>query len=889
MQGATAQACGLGRVRWCDEEDAAGGKEIMLMKKNGVRNSVSGRWVTGKCIAGVAALAMGAGLLGSSSALAAELESMNVRGTDLRQIIDLEFDDFPRYEITEMADGDGLLLTFRDTTMSAGYRAPTSMGNGLVTQLSPTSVGGDTNIEIALGEPAKYTLTRADTGYRLALVPLAGDTSTAGASAPAAGAVLNNIAFSRVSGDRVQIDLKFEGEATDPVVFRTLEPPRIALDFFGVSNNSGKQVHKVGISSVQSIVLAEDEDRMRMIMNLQNPADYVLDRIDGGIVITVLGGASSPAGLASTEPVSRSASFSLNEGAGAKHAISNVDFRRSPNGAGRVIVNLSDSELAVDLQEIGGEIVAIFPNTSLPQGLEQRLDVTDFATPVSTVDTFADGNNVRMVITPNAQYKQSSVQSGDTLIVEISPLSKAELEAEKADEFGYTGERLSLNFQQISVRAALQVIADFTGLNFVTSDAISGNLSLRLKDVPWDQALDVILQTKGLAMRQKGNVVWVAPAEEIAAKERQALEARQEVGELAPLVSELVPIAYAKAEEIAQILKSVKAVETGITQSAFGSVSLSEIKTEENTLLSSRGSVTVDRRTNSLLVQDTAQKLREIRELISKLDIPVRQVQIETRIVEANDDFSKNIGARLGFSTITQDAESSVGGAKLGDTFTGASVASNSDTRLTGTLDNTDALSVNLPAGGIGDDFAASYAFSLARFGNGFLRLLDLELSALQAEGNGRIIANPKILTTDKNEASIEQGQERLTVFGSAFGTSATTGQKAVLSLTVRPQITPDDKITLDVDITNDSFAGALVDTVNTKRIKTQTLLENGETVVIGGIYSQEESQAVSKVPFLGDLPVLGHLFKKRTSRNNRSELLIFLTPRIIDPALTLQ
>ncbi|MGB5709281.1 MAG: type IV pilus secretin PilQ, partial [Arenicellales bacterium] len=458
--------------------------------------------------------------------------------------------------------------------------------------------------------------------------------------------------------------------------------------------------------------------------------------------------------------------------------------------------------------------------------------------------------------------------------------------AARADEFGYTGERLSLNFQQISVRAALQVIADFTGLNFITSDAISGNLSLRLKDVPWDQALDVILQTKGLAMRQKGNVVWVAPAEEIADKERQALEARQEVGELAPLVSELIPISYARAQDIAGILKSIKPVSTGITQSAFGSVSISEIKTEENTLLSSRGSVTVDNRTNSLLIQDTALKLREIRELIAKLDIPVRQVQIETRIVEATDDFSRNIGARLGFSRIVQDAD--VFGPGTADVFSGATVGSNASTRLEGTLDNTDALSVNLPAGSLGDEAAASYAFSLARFGSGFLSLLDLEISALQAEGRGRVLANPKILTTDKNEAKIEQGQERQITFGSAFGTSATQGQKAVLSLTVRPQITPDDKITLDVQITNDSFEG-VDDTINTKRIETQTLLENGETVVIGGIYQQEDGELVTKVPFLGDIPILGNLFKKRQRVNNRSELLIFLTPRIIDPALALQ
>jgi len=837
-----------------------------------------------KLVLGCAALAMGF----CSSTIASQLESMNVMGSQLRQIVEMQFDDYPIYEITELSDGNGITITFRDTALSTDYQAPDSFGSGLITDLNTNAENGDMEVEISLETASKYTLTRADGGYQLSLIPLdrQQQDSTGNSSQ------LTNLAFARISGDRVQLDLRIEGEPGEPVVFRTVEPPRIALDFFGMTNGSGKQVHKVGISAVDSVVLAEDEDRMRMILNLQNPADYSLEQMDNGLVLTILAGTSAPKAGPATEAVARASNFTLSEdfglrGGGAQpHEISNVDFRRTPNGAGRLIVKLSDTELAVDLQEIGGEIIAVFSNTTIPSELEQRLDVTDFATPVSTIDAFADGRDVRMVITPNGQFKQSSVQSGDTLVIDIAPLSKAELEAARADEFGYTGERLSLNFQQISVFAALQVIADFTGLNFITSDAISGNLSLRLKDVPWDQALDVILQTKGLAMRQKGNVVWVAPAEEIADKERQALEARQEVGELAPLVSELIPISYAKADDIAGILKSIKPVESGITQSAFGSVSISEITTVENTLLSSRGSVTVDQRTNSLLIQDTALKLREIRELIAKLDIPVRQVQIETRIVEATDDFSRNIGARLGFARVVQDAD--VIGPGTADVFSGATVASNAATRLEGTLDNTDALSVNLPAGSLGDESAASYAFSLARFGSGFLSLLDLEISALQAEGRGRVLANPKILTTDKHEARIEQGQERQITFGSAFGTSATQGQVAVLSLTVRPQITPDDKITLDVEITNDSFEG-VDDTINTKRIETQTLLENGETVVIGGIYQQEEGELVTKVPFLGDIPIIGNLFKKRQTVNNRNELIIFLTPRIIDPALALQ
>ena len=838
-------------------------------------------------IAGIQMIALrlitGFSVIAGSTVSASELASMSVSGASEKQMIEMRFDDYPAYEITELSENNGMLLTFKGTEIADGFLVPTSFsGPPILSSLNAFAAGGDTNVELLLNSPARYTLIRSPSGYILNLV-------AAEEAAAVGGLALTNLSYFRTSGDRVQIDMAIQGDVPDPVVFRTVEPPRIALDFFGLQNRSGKQLHEVGIAAVNSVVLAEDEERMRMILNLVSPADYRLDRTNSGLILTVSPGSSKIATdtVDIDGSVNRATSFALNEGGTQQHSIENVDFRRTPIGGGRVIVKLSDSELAVDLQRIGGEIVAVFPDTAIAPELEQRLDVTDFATPVVSVDTFADGGDVRLVITPNGPFKQSSVQSGDTLIIEVSPLSKAEIEAEKVDQFGYTGERLSLNFQQISVRAALQVIADFTGLNFITSDAISGDLSLRLKDVPWDQALDVILQTKGLAMRQKGNVVWVAPAEEIAAKERQALEARQEVGELVPLVSELIAIFYAKAEEIADILKSVKAVETGITQSAFGSVSVNEIETEKNTLLSARGSVSVDPRTNSLLIQDTAQKLREIRKLISKLDVPVRQVQIETRIVDANDDFSKNIGARLGFTSIVQDAR--LGNVELGDTFTGATVGSNAGARLNdGGLDNTDALSVNLPAGSIGDDPAASYAFSLARLSGGSLQLLDLEISALQAEGNGRVIANPKILTIDKKEATIEQGQERLTTFGSAFGTAATQGQKAVLSLTVRPQITPDDKIILDVKITNDSFAG-VTDTVNTRRIETQTMLENGETVIIGGIYSQEQSQAISKVPFLGDIPILGHLFKKRTNRNNRTELLIFLTPRIIDPALAVQ
>ena len=819
-------------------------------------------------------------------AIASELEEISwVKGPAGEDILALKLDDHPGYVISESGEGSIIELTLKQTTLSENVASIEP--RGLVRSSIALSDGDNVKIQFMLSEVGRAKIEPIDDGFTIAINPA--DAPVANENATEGGE-LTGLRFSRISGNRVQIDLAMEGGLKDPAVFKTVSPPRIAFDFFGAKNTSGKSVFPIGISSVDSIVVAEDNDRMRIVLNLLNPVDYNMTRSNSGYVLTLGPVAASVSTFTSAQSESLTQNVTTTQ-ASSSHSIESVDFRRTPNGGGRIVLQLSDSEVAVDLQERGTEIVALFSDTSIPAELEQRLDVVDFATPVSYIDTYADGPHAKLVITTAEDFKQSSVQSGSTLVLDISPLTEVEIEAQNVDEFGYKGERLSLNFQRISVRAALQVIADFTGLNFVTSDAIKGNLSLRLKDVPWDQALDVILQTKGLAMRQKGNVVWVAPAAEITAKEKQALAAKQEKGELESLVSELIRVSYAKVEDLAKLLKSIKAVDTGISQSAFGSVTVNEIKTEENTLLSSRGSVTVDTRTNSILIQDTATKLKEIKAVIAKLDIPVRQVMIETRIVEANDDFSKNIGARLGFTRVTQQALfPGASDSNIGDVYGSGSLGQTNEIRETGNTDfSDDALSVNLPAGAIGGDLPGSYAFTIAKLGSGFLSLLDLELSALEAEGKGKILANPKILTTDKRAASIEQGQERLTTFGSAFGTSATEGQKAVLSLSVLPQITPDDKVILDVDITNDSFVAANTNTVNTKRINTQALLENGETVVIGGIYTQDETYSISKVPILGDIPFIGVLFRKKTTRNNRSELLIFLTPRIIDPALAVQ
>lgn len=699
---------------------------------------------------------------------------------------------------------------------------------------------------------------------------------------PAGRARLEAITYSELPGGRLQVNFNTGAATIEPGVFRTNQPPRIVVDFFDTESAVAEAIQRVGFGAVESIVTAETDDRTRVILNLVAPVEFQQRQVDGGVVLVM----SSPTDIQVTTRRQTPSAFEQVGARDLDFSVDNVDFRRTPDGGGQVTVKLNSPEIGVDVREEAGEIVVDFPSTDLPAELEKRLDVTDFATPVQSIDTFFTGSGARMIVSPVGEYSYSSYQVGDTLTLQLSPIAPDEQEREP-DEFGYSGERLSFNFQRISVRAALQVIADFTGLNFVTSDSVTGDLSLRLQDVPWDQALDTILQVKGLAKRQRGNVVWVAPAEEIAAKERQALEAQNQVTELEPLVSELIQINYAKAEDIASILKSVRAVDTGYQQSLFGSVTISQLETESNSLLSERGNVTVDPRTNTILVQDTRSKIREIRNLIARLDRPVRQVLIETRIVEANDDFSRNIGARLGFTRVTENARfPGASDSNIGTVIGSSSIEDNDLVRTGGGVGNRGGVSVNLPSDGQGSATAASYAFTIAKAGAGFSHLIDLEISALEAEGTGKVIANPRLLTTDQNQAHIEQGQERVFTT-SVLGEGSVVTKKAVLGLTVTPQITPDDRLVLDVFVTKDSFSATGDDTINTKQIRTKVLLDNGETVVIGGIYEQQQAESTTKVPLLGDIPLVGALFRKRNHFDNRTELLIFLTPRILDPALT--
>ncbi len=676
-----------------------------------------------------------------------------------------------------------------------------------------------------------------------------------------------------LSGGRLQVNIDTQGDIPAAKIFRTSQPDRIILDYFGVKSSVNPRIMEVKRGAVDSVVVIGTEERARIIVNLVASVPFESQQSDSeiilliGQVVTVQRTESGRSGLGQQDGVTTVSD---------PHHITAVDFRRGPNGSGRVTIGLDRENVRVMAREEQGEIVLDFADTVLGDDLERRLDVFDFATPVQFVDAFSLDDRTRIILSALGAYDYVGFQSGKTFSVEVTP--RADDAETKAADDSYMGSPISFDFQNISVRGALQIIAEETGINFVISDSVTGDLTLRLKDVPWDQALETIMQIKGLAKREKNNVIWIAPAEEITEKERLVLESSLQMTELEPLISELIQINYARAEDIAVLLKSVRAVGPNVQPSMFGSVSIAEVQTETNSLLSDRGSVTVDARTNTLLIQDMAGKVLEVRKLISELDRPIKQVLIEARIVEANEDFSRNIGVKLGLTGINDSVGSIIGSGSLANTTT---------VRTDGISASGDgSLSVNLPATGINGNSPGSYALTLAKSGAGWAALIDLEISALEAEGSGKIVANPRLLTADKQEAHIEQGQERIFTT-TTQGEGGVVTKKAVLSLTVTPQITPDDHVILDVFVTKDSFVSATEENINTLQVRTQVLLDNGETVVIGGIYEQQTSKIVTKIPWLGDIPFIGQLFKKKGILDNRRELLIFLTPRIVNPALT--
>ena len=661
-------------------------------------------------------------------------------------------------------------------------------------------------------------------------------------------AALESVGYSSLPGEKAQIVLTFSESIDEPSSFSIDDPARVVLDFAGVKNQLDKKTQQVNIGMTRSISTVEAGDRTRMVVNLIQKAPYVIEHHDNVVMVTVEGGSQYV-----TESVS-----------GQDREVVDIDFRRGEQGEGRLMIELSDAGAAVDVRQERDTVVVDLSSVALPEKLHRRLDVVDFATPVQMIETEYTGGNTRLVLSTNGQFEHLAYQSDRTLVVEVKALKKEEQASVRKDQYGYKGEKLSLNFQNIEVRAVLQLLAEFTGLNLVTSDTVQGNVTLRLKNVPWDQAMDIILKTKGLAMRQNGNVMLIAPATEIAAREKQELEAQKQLVELEPLYSEIVEVNFAKASDVATILDSGE----GDDDSAG--------------FLSSRGSVTVDERTNSLLLRDTAKNLVQINELIEQLDIPVRQVLIESRIVIANNDFTDELGVRFGVAT--EGGNNAVSGTLndiqiSGDQLTtsqaiGAPVANSVATNQ--------GLNVNLPVAAP----AGSIGLALAKLPFG--TILQLELSAMQAEGKGEIVSSPRVITSNQQTALIEQGTEIPYQEASSSGATSVSFKEAVLKLEVTPQITPDDRVVMDLKVNKDSVGTIFngVPSIDTRSVETQVLVDNGETVVLGGVYEQTNIDSVTKVPFFGDLPYLGALFKTTLKQYDKAELLIFVTPKIVKDSL---
>jgi type IV pilus assembly protein PilQ len=673
----------------------------------------------------------------------------------------------------------------------------------------------------------------------------------------------------------VRIGLK-SAPAALPASFSVATPARIALDFLSTSNATGKNVIDANQGDLRSVNLVQAGDRTRLVLNLKHTVAYTAAIEGSAIVVTLtpsLADAGSNAVTSTRAPTTR---FAEATSAVAAHSIRDIDFRRGPDGVGRVIIDLSDSQTGVDIRTQGQSIVVDFLKSALPDSLRRRLDVTDFATPVQTINTFVQGDNVRMVIEPRGLWEHNAYQTDNRLVVEVKPLKEDPNKLFQSSRVGYKGERLSLNFQNVDVRSLLQVIADFTNLNIITSDSVSGNLTLRLKDVPWDQALDIILQAKGLDMRKNGNVILVAPKDELATKEKLDLEARSQIADLEPLRSETFQLNYQKAQDLVDFLNGTGA--SGGTGSGGGTA---------NRVLSKRGAASADLRTNQVFILETGTKLEQIRGVIAKLDIPSRQVIIESRIVEANDTFSKNLGVKLGFNNGIPATQPQAG-VRVSGNYLGVGEQTLQAVNGGGSF-IPDTQFLSLPASGINGINPASIGISL--FGRAASRFLNLELSALEADGTGKIVSSPRVVTADSVKALIEQGTELPYQVATSSGATSIQFRKANLKLEVTPQITPEGNIILDVDVTKDSVgqvttAGFAIDT---KHVNTKVLVENGGTVVLGGIFQLTDNNTVTKVPLLGDVPVLGYLFRNTEKSTNKSELLIFITPTMVNGQVTVR
>ena len=679
---------------------------------------------------------------------------------------------------------------------------------------------------------------------------------------------------SQGGGDVVRVEFS-EPIAAQPAGFAVQAPPRVAIDLPGVTNGLGRSMVELGQGNVRSVNVASAGDRTRLVLNLKQAANY-RTQIQGNVMLVLLDGAqagptASPG--AGGQPVHFASSQNQEQ-----LAIRDIDFRRGPDGAGRVVVSLADTQVGVDLRQQGQTLVVEFLRSTLPEKLRRRLDVSDFGSPVQSVSTVQAGDRVRMVVEPRGAWEHSAYQTDTQFVLEVRPVR---MDPNKLSQGpGYRGEKLSLNFQNIEIRSLLQVIADFSSFNVVTSDTVSGNVTLRLKDVPWDQALDIILQAKGLGMRKSGNVLWIAPKEELAAKEQVDLEAKKKIAELEPLRTQSFQLNYTKAEDVA---KSLVGNSTAAGGGGGGGNS------NNTRILSPRGSVLFEQRTNQLFVSDIPSKLEEVQQMITKIDIPVRQVLIEARIVEADDKFGRALGVKLGVADLRGLRGGipgySVGGSNyvsIGGNYTNTGIQTGQTANTADSYNNTQV--VNLPANStsISTESAANIALTL--FSASANRFLNLELSALEAEGKGKIVSSPRVITADQIKAEIEQGEEIPYLVASTAGNTSVQFRKASLRLEVTPQITPEGNVLLDVAVYKDSRGDTTTagPVINTKRAKTQVLVENGGTVVLGGIFTQNDRDEVNKVPFLGDIPYVGNLFKNRVRYSNRTELLIFITPKVV-------
>ncbi|WP_369825236.1 type IV pilus secretin PilQ [Acidovorax sp. T1m] len=646
-----------------------------------------------------------------------------------------------------------------------------------------------------------------------------------------------------------------------PTGFAIQSPARIALDFPGTTNAMGRSVVDVNQGNLKSINVVQAGDRSRLVLNLKQATSYQAELQGKTLLISLL-----PVTTSAAASQQSSTTIFAESGSSDTLPLKDVDFRRGADGSGRIVVGLANSQVGVDLHRQGKGLTVDFLRSSLPEGLRRRLDVTDFGTPVQMVTTSQQGDRVRMVVEPVGDWEHSAYQSNNQFVVEIRQ-KKVDL-SKLTQGPGYSGEKLSLNFQNIEVRSLLQVIADFTNFNIVTSDTVTGALTLRLKDVPWDQALQIIMDAKGLGMRKSGTVLWIAPKDEIDARTKKDFEAALAIQKLEPLKTQAFQLNYAKAADMVTQLT---------TSSSGGSGSTTRFLTE-------RGSAISEPRTNQLFVTDTPTKLEEVRQLLSTLDIAVRQVLIEARIVEARDTFGRSLGVRLGGTDLRAnrggDGGYSVGGnnrVAFGTSYSNAVASSGA-----GGTTSTDGNFVNLPASLSNVSSVGSFALSI--FNSAANRFLTLELSAMEADGKGKIISSPRIITADQTKALIEQGTEYPYSVTAPNGATTLAFKKAVLKLEVTPQITPEGNIILDLDVNKDSRGETTTQgvAIDTKHIKTQILIENGGTVVIGGIFEMEDTNQENKIPLLGDVPVVGNLFKSRTKESSKREMLVFITPKVI-------